>query len=127
MERIKILLVEDDRVDQMAFKRFVMRENLPYDYQVAGSISGARDALATGRFDAVLIDYVLGDGTAFDLFDEIEDTPIVLITGSGDDKITAQAMQAGVVDCLFKDPEGNYLITLPTTLENAISRWRAKR
>ena len=121
-ERIKILLVEDDKVDQMAFKRFVEREHLPYDYQIAGSVSEAREVLATERFDAVLIDYLLGDGTAFDLFDDLGDAPGIVITGSGDEEIAVKAMKAGAYDYLVKDPQGHYLTTLPVTVENVISR-----
>ena len=33
----KILLVEDDLVDQIAFKRMVKREKLNYNFQVASS------------------------------------------------------------------------------------------
>ena len=29
--KYKILLIEDDKLDQMAFKRLVGQENLPYD------------------------------------------------------------------------------------------------
>lgn len=36
--RYKVLVIEDDKVDQMAFKRFVMDENPPYDYVIAGSV-----------------------------------------------------------------------------------------
>jgi len=124
--KLRILLVEDDQVDQLAFKRFVERENLPYDYVVAGSVSEARDALAATQFDAALIDYLLGDGTAFDLFDEVRDTPIVVVTGSGDEEIAVQAMRAGAYDYMVKDLEGNYLKTLPVTVENALSRRRAE-
>ena len=42
MKRIKLLLVEDDLADQMSFKRFVKREQLPYDYTVADSIAQAQ-------------------------------------------------------------------------------------
>jgi len=125
-ENFRILLIEDDKVDQMAFERFVERENLPYDYQIAGSVSEARAVLAAERFDAALIDYFLGDGTAFDLFGEVRETPVVMITGSGDEDIAVQAMKAGAYDYLVKDPAGNYLTTLPITVENAIRRKRAE-
>ncbi len=121
-ERIKILLVEDDKIDQMAFERLVRREDLPYDYQIAGSVSGAREVLAAERFDAVLMDYLLGDGTAFDLFGEARDAPIVVMTGSGDEAVAVQAMKAGAYDYLIKDPEGNYLTTMPVTVESVIGR-----
>ena len=42
----RILLVEDDHIDRMAFERFVRREDLPYDYVTAGSVAEAREALA---------------------------------------------------------------------------------
>lgn len=120
----KILLVEDDKADQMAFERFVKREGLPYDYVVAGSVAEAKKILGTDQFDAVLIEHLLGDGTAFDLSNLIADTPIVIVTGSGDEAIAVEAMKAGALDYLTKDPEGNYLKILPATVENAIRRKR---
>ncbi len=121
-KKVKILLIEDDKIDQMAFERLVKREDLPYDYQIAGSVSEARAILAAERFEAVLMDYMLGDGTAFDLFGEARDAPIVMMTGSGDEAIAVQAMKAGALDYLVKDPEGNYLTTLPVTVESVIGR-----
>ena len=121
-ERVRILLIEDDKIDQMAFERLVKREDLPYDYEIAGSVSEARKALAAERFDALLMDYLLGDGTAFDLFGEARDAPIVMMTGRGDEAVAVQAMKAGAYDYLVKDPEGNYLTTLPVTVESVIGR-----
>ena len=123
-QRTRILLVEDDKVDRMAFERFVKREGLPYDCATAGSVAEARDVLGGARFDAVLIDYLLGDGTAFDLLGEIKDSPAIVITGSGDEEIAVQAMKAGAYDYLVKDSEGNYLKTVPVTVEGAIHRKR---
>ena len=40
-ERYKVLLIEDDRIDQEAFQRFVKDEELPYDCTVAASVSEA--------------------------------------------------------------------------------------
>jgi len=116
--KIKVLLIEDDKIDQMAFERLVGRENLPYDYQIARSVSQAREILAAERFDVLLMDYLLGDGTAFDLFDATGDMPVIMLTGSGDEAVAVQAMKAGAYDYLIKDPEGNYLTTLAVTVEN---------
>jgi two-component system cell cycle sensor histidine kinase/response regulator CckA len=126
-ERIKLLLVEDDKIDYMAFARFVRDEGLPYDYARAASIAEGREALQTQAFDVVLLDYMLGDGSAFDLFEIVPDkTPIVIVTGSGDEEIAVQAMKAGASDYLIKDPEGHYLKTLPITVRNAIKAKRAE-
>ncbi len=39
---IKVLFVEDNRFDQMAFERLVKLDDLPYDYKIAKSITEAR-------------------------------------------------------------------------------------
>ncbi len=125
--RIKLLLVEDDKIDYMAFARFVRDESLPYDYVRAASIAEGKQALASHTFDVVLLDYQLGDGSAFDLFEIVPDkTPIVIVTGSGDEEIAVQAMKAGASDYLIKDPEGHYLKTLSVTVHNAIKAKRAE-
>jgi PAS domain S-box-containing protein len=120
--RNKVLLIEDDKVDQMAFKRLVIEKNLPYEYAIAGSVSEAKKILDSEKFDIVITDYLLGDGTAFDILDFLFDTPIIFITGAGDEEIAVKAMKAGAYDYLIKDPEHNYLKVLPLTVENAIKR-----
>jgi len=44
--RYKVLLIEDDKIDQDAFTRLVEEENLPYDYKTASSISEGQNVLA---------------------------------------------------------------------------------
>ncbi|MHC4791190.1 MAG: PAS domain-containing protein [Planctomycetota bacterium] len=116
----KILLIEDDKVDQMAFQRFVEKQQLPYSCTIAGSISDAKDKLTGNQFDAVISDYSLGDGNAFDVLGLVKDIPVILVTGAGDEEIAVKAWRAGAYDYLTKDTERHYLKALPITLENAI-------
>jgi len=121
----KVLLVEDDKVDQMAFRRFADEEgNLPYDYSIAGSVLEAGKVLDSEKFDVVLIDYLLGDGTAFDLFEKAKGTPIVLVTGVGDEEVAVKAMKAGAYDYLVKG--STYLEILPIVVGKAIELKRVK-
>jgi len=122
----KILLVEDDKIDRMAFERLARNGKLPYDYVIVGSVTEAKIILRKEKFKAVLMDYMLGDGTAFDLFDKVSKVPFIIVTGAGDEEIAVQAMKAGAHDYIMKDIEGNYLKTLPLTVENAIRRKRAE-
>jgi signal transduction histidine kinase/ActR/RegA family two-component response regulator len=126
-ENIRILLVEDDKIDQMAFKRFVKDANLSYSYAMAGSVSEAKAILDSQRFDIVIMDYSLGDGTALDIFDLINDTPIIIVTGSGDEETAVKAMKAGAYDYIIKDLERNYLKVLPITVESAIKHKRTEK
>ena len=124
--KYKILLVEDDRLDQMAFKRLVKDKELPYDCTIAGSVSEVQSILGSERFDIVISDYSLGDGTAFDILGLVKDTPTILVTGAGDEEIALKAWRAGAYDYLINDFERNYLKALAITVENAIERKKMK-
>ena len=118
--KFKILLVEDNKLDQMAFKRMVDAKGLDYDYMIAGSVAEAREILNTRRFDAVISDYSLGDGTAFDVLAMVKNAPVILVTGAGDEEVATKAWREGAYDYLIKDQEQNYLRTIPIAVENAI-------
>lgn len=118
--KYKILLIEDNKVDQTAFRRFVKDQQLPYDCTIAGSVSEAQNILGSETFDIVIADYLLGDGTAFDVLDSVKDTPIIFVTGAGDEEIAVKAWKAGADDYLIKDYEYNYLKILPVTVENVV-------
>ena len=119
---IRLLLVEDDKVDQMAFARFVKSENLPYNYTIAGSVAETEEVIKSNSFDVIIADYMLGDGTSFELFDQFAGVPVIVTTGSGNEDVAVEAMKLGACDYLIKDPEGCYLKTLPTTVELALKR-----
>lgn len=118
--RCKILLVEDDKIDQMAFKWLIQEEDLPYDCTVASSISEAQSVLKSEQFDVIVSDYMFGDGTAFDVFRLIKDTPVIVTTGAGDEEIAVRALKAGACDYLIKDPGRTYLKAIPITIEHAL-------
>ena len=124
---IKVLLIEDDQIDQMAFKRLVKETNLPYNYVIAGSVADAKSILQNEVFDIVITDYSVGDGTAFDIFELIKNTAIIFVTGVGDEETAVKAMKTGAYDYLIKDLERNYLKVLPVTVENAIKHMKAEK
>lgn len=124
--RRNVLLIEDDKVDQMVFKKLVRDENLAYDYTIAASLSESKQLVSCKTFDIVITDYVLEDGTAFDLLESIKDTPIIFVTRAGDHETAVKAMKAGAYDYLIKDPERNYLKVLPGVIENAIKHRTAE-
>jgi len=124
--KMKVLLVEDDKIDQVVFKRLVQDENLPYEYKIVGSVSEGKRVLASEKFDVVITDYFLGDGTAFDILDSLGGIPIIFVTSAGDQEIAVKAMKAGAYDYLVKDPERNHLKLLPGIVENAIKHKQAE-
>ncbi len=125
--RYKILLIEDEKLDQMAFTRMVEEQKLAYDCTVAGSVSEARSVLDSERFDIIITDYSLGDGTGLDILDSVKDIPVILVTGAGNQEVAVSAYNAGIYDYLIKDHEHNYLKTVPITIENAIKHKRTEQ
>ncbi|MHC4758037.1 MAG: response regulator, partial [Planctomycetota bacterium] len=119
-QKYKILLLEDDSVDRKSIIRLVKKENLPYDCFEAESVKQANQLLSEQDFDVIVADYNLGDGTAYDILETVKDIPIIVVTGSGDEKVAIKAWRAGAYDYLIKDLNQNYLQIVPITIENAI-------
>jgi diguanylate cyclase (GGDEF)-like protein/PAS domain S-box-containing protein len=125
--RVSILLVEDDIIDQMAFKRMISLDEPEYDYSIAGSTAEAKELLKNNTYDIVIVDYNLGDGTAFDIVGLIVDTPIIIVTGMGDEEMAVRALKAGAFHYLVKDNDRNYLEVMPSTIVKAIRHYRIER
>jgi PAS domain S-box-containing protein len=118
--RYKVLLIEDNQIEQRMFQRFVETNGIPYDFTIAGSVSEAKRILGSEKFDIVISDHDLGDGTAFDILEFSENTPIIVVTGAGDEETAVNAWKAGAYDYLIKDVDQNYLKAIPITVENAV-------
>jgi len=125
--RYKILLIEDDKLDQMAFERFVKDEKLLYDCTIAASVSEAQSILASEEFDTIVADYSLGDGTALDILDLVKDIPIIVVTGFGDKEVAIKAWRGGAYDYLTKDSGRDYLKAIPKTIKNAVEHKKMEK
>lgn len=114
-----ILVVEDDPIDQLAMRRAAANGRVPYDVTIVPSVADARDALRSGAFAAVVTDYALADGSALDVLEVAGGTPVVIVTGSGDEQRAVLGLKAGAGDYLVKDSERRYLDALPAAIEFA--------
>ncbi|HEX2188924.1 MAG TPA: PAS domain-containing protein [Longimicrobiaceae bacterium] len=105
-ERLRILLVEDDRVDRMAVQRALRAAGLSAEVVEAGDVAAALEALRGGFFDCVLLDYQLpgGDGTRVlrDARAEGIAAPVVMLTGQADTRTAVELMKEGASDYLDK-------------------------
>jgi PAS domain S-box-containing protein len=117
---IRLLFVEDDRVDRMAFERFVREHKFDCSHVIACNVAEAAAAIAAGPFDVIVSDYMLPDGTAEDVLALAGEVPLIVITGSGSEEIAVRVIRKGAADYMTKDPQGHHLKVLPVTVENAI-------
>ena len=123
----KILLVEDERAIQLALASLLSKQG--YRVETAGSGQTAVQRLAEEPFDLVLTDLALGtglDGMAVLRAAKLAraETPVIMITAHGSEKIAVNAMKAGADDYVPK-PFDNDEIRL--VVKRALERTRLQR
>lgn len=122
----ELLLIEDDPIDQMAFQRWEGSQSGAYHLAVADCLRDALILLRTRSFDLVLSDYRLPDGTAMEILAYPCRSPVIVITGAGDEEVAVHSLKAGALDYLIKDGGGRYLQNLAEVVENAIAKHQAE-
>jgi DNA-binding NtrC family response regulator len=102
-----VLLVDDEEGIRKGYRRFL--EGLGLEVAEAGSLRQARHLLAECAVHAVVLDYMLGDGTGLDLLPELRAAvprvPSVMLTGHGSVDLAVEALQRGADHFLMKPVE----------------------
>jgi diguanylate cyclase len=104
--RKEILVIDDDDVMREKFRRIL--RTTPYQMQEAASGKDATFLLENNEYDCVLLDNRLGDSNGIDLMPVIRNLlkkpcPIIMITGTGDERLIVEAMRSGVYDYINKN------------------------
>ncbi len=125
---MKILLVEDNSDDAEFLRACLAHYNHSATLTRAGLISDAVTALEKERFDVVLLDLNLPDARGVECVERLREaddlTPIVVLSGQGDEDFAVQILNRGVQDYLVKW-EGDGRIIL-RAIRYAIERKRAE-
>lgn len=127
MNKYRLLIIEDDVDDQQVLRDFLSDLNGKYFFEFTGSVKEALAKVQQNKFDVILCDYSLDDGTAIDILKKTSDIPIIIVTRSGSEGIAVVAMKLGAVDYLIKDPQKNYLQSLPLRINVAIKNNEIKK
>ena len=127
---LRVLYVEDNRVDADLVSRELARLAPEMRLEIAGTLGRALELLAPAgdMFDVVLTDLSLPDGSGLELISHCRgrDLPpaLVIMTGSGDQEAAVAALKAGADDYLVKRPE--LIRHLPRMLRAAYDASRQK-
>lgn len=107
MENLHILVVDDDEIDRMAVRRALGKVNFSNTVVEVGSAKATQEALEASHFDCVLLDYRLPDLDGLSLIKQLRKsgitTPLIVLTGQGDEQIAVDLMKAGTSDYLVKN------------------------
>ena len=111
MAGLRVLLVEDDELNQALVRAILARSASPVlrgaQLVTAGSLAQARAALAAGAIDVVLLDMRLPDGSGLDLAAELQrrgdqvPPAVIALSGAAAEQREA-ALAAGCVAVLGK-------------------------
>ena len=125
---LRVLLVEDDEHDRIAFRRALQKSQLAYEITECIRAEEALEKLRTKTpsFDLAVIDHQLPGMPGFELcktlLAERVPLPLVILTGKGSERLAVDALKAGVDDYIVKDPSEHYLDLLPVVLVQAVRR-----
>ncbi len=100
----QILLVEDDNTFAMILEGFLKKRS--FGVEVKYSVKGGVEALRSGSFDLLLLDYRLGDGTGMDVLEAMRtdaiQIPVIIMTSFNDVRTAVKAIRQGVFDYITK-------------------------
>ena len=100
-DRIRLLVVDDDRVDRLAIRRAVEHSGLDSEVVEATAAGEAMPLIASG-FDCLLLDHDLPGVTGVELTRTLRErgdlTPVILVTGQHDEELLRTAVDAGITD-----------------------------
>lgn len=102
VERLRLLVVDDDEVDRAAIRRALAKTGVDAEVSEAADFASARLALLTGSFDCAFLDFRLPGGDGLELLRaarEAEvDSPIIVMTCHGDESLAVDLMRNGAGD-----------------------------
>lgn len=107
---MNLLIVEDDPNLRILWEDVFEQQG--YTSTSVETAKGARQAMTTGQYDLVLLDYYLGDGDATDVLNELPSgAPVLVVTGA------ASNMNGEMFDL---SPHITAVLRKPVDIENLI-------
>lgn len=103
---LKILLIEDDRVDAMNFERVLHKTDFQVDFKHLSTPQEGFKELNSEDYDVVFLDYHLPGGNGLSMLKSLRESgvyvPVVIITSYADPNVAVEMIQSGASDYIPK-------------------------
>jgi diguanylate cyclase (GGDEF)-like protein/PAS domain S-box-containing protein len=122
-----ILIVDDDKVTIRAIYNKLEKSTCNFVLHEKHDGKSAIDYLKKNKMDCIILDYLLPGISGLDLIHKFKEeniiTPVVMLTGEGDEKVAVEALKAGAHDYINKSYLGTKEFTdiLSLSITSAIS------
>lgn len=107
MERIRVLLIEDNPADARLIREMLAEGGgVAFDVEWRDDLAKGMRRLGDGGMDVVLLDLTLPDSRGFNTFSTLQTAaprlPVVIVTGLDDETVAIRAVRGGAQDYLVK-------------------------
>ncbi len=122
-----ILLIDDSEAVQTAISSVLSNR----EYVLGTALSGTEglSRLEQQKYDLILLDYSLPDYRWFTLLQKIvkknPDIPVIMVTGSGSERLAVQALKSGASDYLVKTSD--FISKLPHVVRDNLDKYDMRR
>lgn len=121
---LNVLLLEDNDIDAAVFEAAASQCSRKLRVTRISTVAAFREALNVGAPHLICSDHLLPDGSALEAIREaatrFPETPILVITGAGEEDVAVDYLKAGAADYLSK----RRLHVLPTALDEVIDKFK---
>ena len=119
---IRVLYAEDNPQDADQTRSHFAEYAPEFEIEIAPTGQAFLEQLPEAAFDLLLLDYRLPDMDGLDVLKTLLHagwrTPVVMVTGVGDEDLVVKALRLGAANYVSK--QGNYLETLPDLLRGVV-------
>ncbi len=106
-KKLHILIIDNDEINRMTVCRTLKVTGINATLNEATSSSEGLAMTQTCSYDCILLSYRLSDGDGLSLLRQLRkagmSTPVVMMTGQGEEKLAVKMLLAGASDCLPKE------------------------
>jgi two-component system cell cycle sensor histidine kinase/response regulator CckA len=128
-EVLRLFLVEDD--EDFAYLMRKSLERAGHHVTVCRTAADALIVLGSTPFNLVILDQRLPDMAGLELLQTINqegiNTPVLMVTGYGDEHLATQVLRAGALDYIVKDRALTFLTDLPKRVMESVTRYRLQQ
>lgn len=125
---VRVLFVDDSPTVRVTYRRLLTQAG--YITDTASCVEEGFEKASTNNYDIGIIDYYMPDGTGEQLCRMLRDDPrtsaitTAIITGTYSDKAIIGSLQAGAVECMFKNEAKELFLTRIDAMSRSINAMR---